>query len=1277
MSNWLKSVRALVNGRPATRRPIRNSDTRRVRLQLTDFEHRIVPAMILSNIGAAYTLADNGIGDIDNSVILDIDGGNVVYTADGSTSTIASVGTIDSLTISLGDGTNSLTLDNTWTFPDFLAGGTDFTCTGGTGTDTLIGNDNGNTFTMSGPNAGTLNITAGNPLVFSNSIEVLAGGSGVDTIVGENDPVTWSLGSTLQYSTGAEFSGIETVQGGSATDTFNISADISGDVLQVRGGADNDLFQMSGDVSQSAILGLNGQSGSDTLSYTANTTLNVDLTITAIDLDGAAGSDGALNSNVSFTDIDRIDGTSAVTAPPNRMTTTSGDDIVTIQSGNDSLETGGNTLLFNNIKDFYAGDGNDVFNISVSHSGFIDGQGGNDQVVFAGLAEGAFVFDGTVIGNTGDDSFAVNTAESWSITGALDGDDEISGSGNDTFQFNTKTTVGGGIYGGAGNDSFDFNSAVTSANVFGDDNSTATDGNDSFNFNTGTLTGMIRGEEGTDTVNYTMSVAVTITASTAAAGYTGNDSTAFSGGFTGINNLTAAGTADLLTGRNLASTWTLTASGATTSYNDATGGDLTFDNFETLQGGTAADTINVSGAYTDSIEVQSGAGNDDFNIQSAASISGIIDGESGLDSINYSGRSTAVAVDLTSADLTGFAGTSTASGGIEGMDILVGSSGVDTLSGSIADKSATFDIDGSNTFTNQAGEVLSFSAMENLSGDSDVDTFNISANHAGDLTGNAEADVFNLTATLTGAASGNAGADHFNLGSGGSVSGTIAGGSETDSLDYSGRGTTVSVDLTAANSAGFTGTATSSGGITGIDDLVGSSATDTLTGSIAGTAATFDIDGSNTFTNGTSEMLSFSAMENLAGDSDVDTFNISANHTGNLTGNAGNDKFVFSGSAFLTGSLTGDALTGDELDFSSSAATVAVRLTNSTSDGQSGNASSILSGSFSTIDIITGATGDSLRGRQADSTWTLGTGGDVVYDDGVSTINLHGVQILVGGAANDTFNVSDNSDFAGTIDGGSGTDRINFSAYSSGNLTVNVTGINVGNATSSDSTSPVSISSFTSVENLTGGSGNDSVNLAVTGRLTGTLDGGVGTDLLSYATYTSSVSVNLATGAATNVNGGVSNVENATGGSGNDYLAGSLSNNLLSGGAGHDIMLGGAGDDTLNGGDGNDILIGGPGADTLNGGNNDDILIGGTTTYDANTNALNAIRAEWSSSSDVAVKVARIRGFGARGGLNGGYTLTATSVNDDGTSDSLNGDAGNDWAWDLGSDSTASIEFHN
>ena len=70
-------------------------------------------------------------------------------------------------------------------------------------------------------------------------------------------------------------------------------------------------------------------------------------------------------------------------------------------------------------------------------------------------------------------------------------------------------------------------------------------------------------------------------------------------------------------------------------------------------------------------------------------------------------------------------------------------------------------------------------------------------------------------------------------------------------------------------------------------------------------------------------------------------------------------------------------------------------------------------------------------------------------------------------------------------------------------------------------------------------------------------------------------------------------IENLTGGSGNDKLKGDHGKNTLSGGSGNDTLYGRGGDDYLYGGYGNDKLKGDKGNDYLDGGYGDDLLKGG------------------------------------------------------------------------------------
>ncbi len=193
--------------------------------------------------------------------------------------------------------------------------------------------------------------------------------------------------------------------------------------------------------------------------------------------------------------------------------------------------------------------------------------------------------------------------------------------------------------------------------------------------------------------------------------------------------------------------------------------------------------------------------------------------------------------------------------------------------------------------------------------------------------------------------------------------------------------------------------------------------------------------------------------------------------------------------------------------------------------------------------------------------------------------------------------------------------------------------------------------SFASFANLVGGSAVDSFQFSPAGQLNGTIDGGGGGDWLDYSRVRSAVTVNLATGAATSVGGGVSNIQNVRGGSRGNRLTGNAIGNILVGGSGADVLVGGSG---------RSVLIGGGGNDTITGGSGDDILIGGTTDFDARDVALQSILTEWQRTDQTYRQ--RIADLENGGGLNGAIKLIfGKTVHDDGGSDVLTGGPGLDW----------------
>lgn len=104
------------------------------------------------------------------------------------------------------------------------------------------------------------------------------------------------------------------------------------------------------------------------------------------------------------------------------------------------------------------------------------------------------------------------------------------------------------------------------------------------------------------------------------------------------------------------------------------------------------------------------------------------------------------------------------------------------------------------------------------------------------------------------------------------------------------------------------------------------------------------------------------------------------------------------------------------------------------------------------------------------------------------------------------------------------------------------------------------------------GSGDNTLFIGTGSVIKGLVEGGAGSDTLSYADFDGNVSVDLSKGVATG-SGRVSGFEIVIGGSGNDKLVGSMLADILIGGAGNDWIDGGQGADTMGGGAGNDTYV--------------------------------------------------------------------------------------------------------
>jgi Ca2+-binding RTX toxin-like protein len=264
--------------------------------------------------------------------------------------------------------------------------------------------------------------------------------------------------------------------------------------------------------------------------------------------------------------------------------------------------------------------------------------------------------------------------------------------------------------------------------------------------------------------------------------------------------------------------------------------------------------------------------------------------------------------------------------------------------------------------------------------------------------------------------------------------------------------------------------------------------------------------------------------------------------------------------------------------------------------------SNILTGN-SGINILTGGAGnDTLDGKGGADSMIGGLGDDLYFVDNIndtilenpsegidsvrSTVtytlsaNVENLTLLNTAALNATGNElanliignSGNNIIAGlggadTIDGGLGVDTVTYAASMSGvNVSLAPGFINTGGDAEGDI--------LLNMENITGSGYDDIIEGDANANV---LNGGAGTDLVSYAHASAGVTVNLALTTAQNTVGAgsdkISNFEGIIGSPFADTLLGTSANNILLGGAGNDVLNGLGGIDTLDGGDGSDLYL--------------------------------------------------------------------------------------------------------
>jgi len=328
-------------------------------------------------------------------------------------------------------------------------------------------------------------------------------------------------------------------------------------------------------------------------------------------------------------------------------------------------------------------------------------------------------------------------------------------------------------------------------------------------------------------------------------------------------------------------------------------------------------------------------------------------------------------------------------------------------------------------------------------------------------------------------------------------------------------------------------------GASGADSFTGGAGIDTVTYAAETRAISIFADGTPSASGAAGEGDTVAAdIENLIGGSGDDA--IVGNALDNLIiGGAGSDIMLGGGGI-------------DTVSFAEKTQAVTASANGvSGDDGTAGEGDSI---GLDVENLIGGAGDDVLTGNALDNTLVGGMGADTFNGlGGTDTVSyaekVSSVTASADGVAQDDGTVGEGDTIATDIEnltGGSGSDTL------MGNSSANVLNGGGGNDT---------IEGYAGADTFIGGGGSDTVTYAYISSLnpvsvTATLDGAIGNDGPAGEGDTISA-----------------DVENLTGGGGDDTLIGNAGPNILMGGEGSDTLTGGLGADTLLGNTGTAIYF--------------------------------------------------------------------------------------------------------
>jgi len=766
---------------------------------------------------------------------------------------------------------------------------------------------------------------------------------------------------------------------------------------------------------------------------TGSTTLTAAARPNAWAVDNA--NDGTLNNNISFVDFENLTGNTDVDQFTFGLV---GSVINVVGGGGNNTITGRNatnswTLGLANAGSVTDNDATQTYITSFTDIQIINGGSGTD----------------TLTGRTTNSTWAIDNPNAGSVAESIV-------SPTDTISFT-------GVENLVGNDAAD----------------------DDFVFsNSGTLTGTITGGTGTDTV--TLNIVdgglntwnITGPDSGRLVGVINtSDATNLEDGFTGIEGVKGSDDDDNFvienvnyiaaihggdnTTTDLNDTVDFNGFGAGAFNLDVQLGSLGFVNIETINGNTNVGSINTlmgdnnnatntwnitdtnSGNVNDGIAFTNfnnltggDASSDTFNFiddgVTRGSLDGLIDGGSGggTDTINI----------FTPANLSGVGTGQLINVQLEGLGDAA------AIANAYLDVN---DVDQINANVNFVNELRAGSAGTN--------TWDVTANQQG-TTSNINTNVtFTGFSTLTGA---DGIADNFSI------------------------STTTPLSMTLNGGASDVGTFAEFDTLTGADsDSIWNINTED-SGRLTDTNVTANFD------------ITFNGFENLAGNNSVDQFILNDNLRGTINGGAGAAIDTLTGNNVVTNNwdIT-NTNEGSVEGIDSANSQAAYGFTGIESlIGNSGIDNFALNGGTLSGTIDGGTGNDTLTGDTGPNTWDItavdeGNLNGVDNTNSNNTYDFTGIESLIGNTGDDDFSLIGTATLSGTINGGAaGTDSLTANDAVAGN-TWSIDSTNQGKVTGVNTGTPLAAFDFTGIDEIIGGSADDSFTFSGTGSM-GLVSGG-------------------------------------------------------------------------------------------------------------------------------------------------------------------------------------------